>query len=622
MDSHKKRKICIVTGSRAEYGLLYWLLKEIQKDPALKLQLVVTGMHLKKEFGLTYKVIEKDGFKIDAKIEILKFPDTEEGVTKSIGLGCQLFAEVFQKFKPDIVLILGDRFEMFAVATAAYVAQIPLAHIHGGETTEGVIDEGFRHSITKMSSIHFISTEDYLNRVVQMGESPERIFNVGAPGLDNLYRIKLLSKGELSKKLKFQLGSKVAIVTYHPITLEKVDHKKEIQILLNVIDEFDFQVIFTKANADPYGNLINSAIGKFCKKNPRKYRLFDSVGQLLYYSALRHCQLMIGNSSSGIIEAPSFHLPVVNIGDRQKNRVKGANVIDVRLSVREIKEGIFKALSHEFHSFMEGTKNPYDKYMDGKTSYRIKETLKKIKIGRNFVAKSFHDLNVSKRFSEIKKVLVIAPHPDDETLGCGGTLLKLKNQGCELYWLIMTNVVRSSNYSRQWINIRQQEIGKVSKLYEFNKIFKFNLQPAKLDQMPQDNLVSKISEIFFEVQPDTIFIPNRGDIHSDHRITFEATMSCTKSFRFPYVKRVLMYETISETEVSPSLVENSFIPNVFIDVTNHIDKKLKIMNTYASEVGAHPFPRSDKNILALATFRGASVNVSYAEAFMLLKEVI
>ena len=388
-----KRKICIVTGTRADYGLLYWLLKEIQGDKDLELQLVATGMHLSPEFGLTYKTIEKDGFKIDDKIELLLSSDTEVGISKAIGIGCISFAESYKKLQPDIIVVLGDRFEIFSASIAAMIAKIPLVHLHGGESTQGVIDESIRHSITKMATYHFPATEEYRKRIIQLGENPERVFNYGMAGLDNIYRIDLFSKDELEKVIGFKFDKKVAIVTYHPVTLEKNTAEEQINNLLKAINNFNMKVIFTKANADTSGRIINNEIRKYVKRDSGKYIFVDNLGQLKYLSALKHVDLMIGNSSSGLTEAPSFKLPVVNIGDRQKGRIKAGNVIDCDYNVNEIINAIKKVKLTKFNTNLKSMVNPYDKYGDGKTSYRIKEKLKEINLDNNILKKEFYDIN-------------------------------------------------------------------------------------------------------------------------------------------------------------------------------------------------------------------------------------
>lgn len=383
----------MVTGSRAEYGHAYWLLKEIKEDSSLQLQIVVTGMHLSAEFGSTYRIIEKDGFRIDRKVNILRYANTDIGIAKTIGVGCGLFAQTFSFLKPDIILVFGDRYEILSAVIAAYLAKIPIAHVHGGETSQGVADEAFRHAITKMAGIHFTAAEPYRKRVVQLGENPKRVFNYGAPGLDNLFKLELLTRRELAEALNFDLDENFALVTYHPVTLEKNTVGCQIFNLLKTLDDFDFKVVFTKANADAQGEIINKEIDRFCRKNPAKYKTFDNLGQVRYFSCLRYCDLMIGNSSSGIAEAPSFKLPVVNIGDRQRGRIKAENIIDAGYCVNEIKSGIKKACSSRFKKSIQSVKNPYCKYNDGRASRRIKDRLKKIKLDETIIKKTFYDIN-------------------------------------------------------------------------------------------------------------------------------------------------------------------------------------------------------------------------------------
>lgn len=389
-----KRKIAIVTGTRADYGLLYWLLKEIQQDEELELQLIVTGMHLSSEFGNTYKNIEADGFEIKDKIEILMSSDSEIGISKAIGLGCISFSESLNRLKPDMMLVLGDRFEIFAAATAAMVLKNPIIHLHGGESTQGVIDESIRHSITKMATYHFPATDVYKKRVIQMGESPDRVFNYGMAGLDNIYKLDLLSLDVLEENLKFNFDGKVAIITYHPVTLENNTAEEQIDNLLKAIAENNIKAIFTKSNADTQGRIINRKINEFVENN-KKHIFVDNLGQLKYLSVLKHADLMIGNSSSGLTEAPSFKLPVVNIGDRQKGRVKADNVIDCGYNFQEIKNSIKEALSFKFKNKIKNSSNPYDKFEDGKVSFRIKEELKSLNLNQDILKKSFYDIDFS-----------------------------------------------------------------------------------------------------------------------------------------------------------------------------------------------------------------------------------
>lgn len=352
-----KRKICVVTGTRAEYGLLYPVMKKIQASLKLELQLVATTMHLSAEFGSTYKQIEKDGFTIDEKIENLLSSDSKSSIAKSTGLAMILLSDTFNRLAPDLVLLLGDRFETHAAATTAMLMNIPVAHIHGGEITEGAVDEQIRHSITKMSYLHFTSTEAHRNRIIQMGEEPTRVFCTGAPGIDNIVNMHLLSKEALEKEISWKIERPTALFTYHPETLSNSDVKEEIEKILAVIKSADVNVLFTYANADDGGRIINQAIEKFVSSDTDKYYVAKNLGQLKYLSAMKHVDLLIGNTSSGIIEAASFKKPVVNIGYRQTGRARSGNVLDC--SIDKVTETMEQALSTEFKRHCENVENVY-----------------------------------------------------------------------------------------------------------------------------------------------------------------------------------------------------------------------------------------------------------------------
>jgi len=380
-----KRKICVVTGTRAEYGLFYPIMKKIQNSDVLELQLIATTMHLSEEFGSTYKQIEKDGFTIDEKIENLLTSDSKSSIAKSTGLATILLSDAFNRLQPDVVLILGDRFETHAAATTAMLMNIPIAHIHGGEITEGAVDEQIRHSITKMSSLHFTSTEEYRQRIIQMGENPLRVFVSGAPGIDNIINLKLLSRTTLEDDLNWRFGESSALFTYHPVTLDSSDVVNDIDTILSGLKQSDLNILFTYANADDSGRLINQKVEEFCQTDPAKYKVVKSLGQLRYLSAMKYVDLLIGNTSSGIIEAASFHKPVVNIGDRQKGRLQSGNVIDC--SVETLNNAIQQALLHEFQDSCKTLKNIYG---DGKASETIVGVLSNIELS---VVKKFVDMD-------------------------------------------------------------------------------------------------------------------------------------------------------------------------------------------------------------------------------------
>lgn len=379
-----KRKICVVTGTRAEYGLFYPIMKKIQLSKKLELQLVATTMHLSEEFGCTYKQIEEDGFIIDKKIENLIASDTKSSIAKSTGLVIMLLAEAFNHLQPDLVLLLGDRFETHGAATTAMLMNIPIAHIHGGEITEGAVDEQIRHSITKMSYLHFTSTEIYRNRVIQLGENSTRVFNTGAPGIDNIVSMDLLSKEALEIELSWKINSPTALFTYHSETLSSANVKEDIKNILTIIQQSNINVLFTYANADDGGRIINQAIEKVVNTNNKKYFVAKNLGQLKYLSAMRHIDLLIGNTSSGIIEAASFQKPVINIGNRQKGRLQSNNVINC--TIEQLTKAIPKALSSKFREY---TMNVINVYGNGDTSCKIVNILESQKYTS---IKRFNDL--------------------------------------------------------------------------------------------------------------------------------------------------------------------------------------------------------------------------------------
>lgn len=388
-----KRKICVVTGSRAEFGLLRWLMHKIKSDSELSLKIIATGMHLSPEFGSTFKEIEDAGFDIDNKIEMLVNSDTSIGVSKSIGLGLISFADIFDKIRPDILLVLGDRFEIFAAATAAMIANIPVAHIHGGESTEGAFDEALRHSITKMAHLHFVATDEYRQRVIQLGEQPDKIFNVGGLGIEAISNVKLLSRQELEKSLEISFSKKNLLITYHPVTLEgsdcSVNHVCE---LLDTLSKLvDTTLIITMPNADTGGMAIKAIIYEFANKCTN-VKIFNSLGQSLYFSCLNNVDGIVGNSSSGLLEAPSFNIGTINIGNRQKGRIKAESIIDCEPNTDSISKALKTLYSSKFQKKLINVKNPYD---NGHTSSAICEVLKKQNL-TSICKKKFYDIPNSK----------------------------------------------------------------------------------------------------------------------------------------------------------------------------------------------------------------------------------
>jgi UDP-N-acetylglucosamine 2-epimerase (non-hydrolysing)/GDP/UDP-N,N'-diacetylbacillosamine 2-epimerase (hydrolysing) len=357
-----RRKICVITGSRAEYGLMSRLMRFIEKDTDLQLQIIATNTHLSVEYGETYKEIEDDGFIIDKKIPILSSSDTANAITKSVGTAIIGFADAYQELQPDVIMVLGDRYEILAAVSAALFYKIPVVHLHGGEITEGAYDDAIRHAVTKMSHLHFTSTEEYRRRVIQMGESPETVYYVGALGCDNIRQVSLLDKTELEKSLNFPVDRNTILVTFHPVTMEDNTAETQIKELLSAIDEFEgLRVIFTMPNSDTDGKTIMNHIKDYVEKNPKKTIWFTSLGMKRYLSTLQYIGAVVGNSSSGIIEVPSFHIPTLNIGNRQKGRMTASSVLNC-LPVKDDIIGKITAITKP--GYIEGLKdvvNPYDK---------------------------------------------------------------------------------------------------------------------------------------------------------------------------------------------------------------------------------------------------------------------
>ena len=378
----------MVTGSRAEYGLLRWVIQGIRDDSELTLQIIATGMHLSPEFGLTYREIEQDGFQIDRKVEMLTSSDTAVGIAKSMGLGLIGFADALSQLAPDIIVVLGDRFEIFSAVTAALVARIPVAHLHGGEATEGSIDEALRHSITKMSHLHFVAAEAYRQRVIQLGEQPDRVFMVGGLGVDTINRMQLLDREALEQLLDFALGDKSLLVTFHPVTLEEGTAADQMTELLAALAELhNTQLVFTMPNADTDGRVLIRMIEEFVAQHPRA-RACTSLGSLRYFSCMKHVDGVVGNSSSGLLEAPCFQKGTINIGDRQRGRLQAASVINCKPTRQSITTALAQLYSADFQLGLGKVQNPYGV---GGASDLIVATLKTVPLG-GVLKKSFHNI--------------------------------------------------------------------------------------------------------------------------------------------------------------------------------------------------------------------------------------
>ena len=355
-----KKSICVFTGGRAEYGLLRPLIDLLKEDKHFELRLLVSGMHTERQYGFTHREITQDGIKIDALVKILSEDNSAQGIAQAMGRGINKFTKLLNQWKPDLVIVLGDRFESLAMSISAMLTRVPIAHLHGGEATFGAMDEAIRHSITKMSHLHFTSSEEYRQRVIQLGEDPGRVFNVGALGIDNIRQMKLLSREELQTKMGVGLKERNLLVTFHPVTLQPGESAKQFQQLLNALDKLrNTQLIFTKSNADMESLAINNLIEEYVKSRKDKAVVFASMGQLAYLSAMRYVDAVVGNSSSGIIEAPSFKIGTINIGDRQDGRVKALSVIDCKAKTKDIKQALKYLYSTEFKIILQTVTTPY-----------------------------------------------------------------------------------------------------------------------------------------------------------------------------------------------------------------------------------------------------------------------
>jgi UDP-N-acetylglucosamine 2-epimerase (non-hydrolysing)/GDP/UDP-N,N'-diacetylbacillosamine 2-epimerase (hydrolysing) len=384
-----RRVICVVTTSRADYGYLRGVMREVDDDPDLDLQVVVGGSHLSADAGNSVREVEADGFPIHARLAFTPASDSGADAARALGAATVCFTDALSRLRPDIVVVLGDRYEILAPAAVCLLLRIPLAHLHGGECSVGAVDESVRHAVSKLAALHFPAAEVYRRRIIRMGEDPTRVFNCGSPGLDGIRQEKRLSRAELASRLGMSLDQPTALVAFHPATLNEREARAQVSGMLDAIDRSALHGVVTGPNADPGGRAVNEALEAFCAARSDRFRLFHHLGATVFHSALEHLDVLVGNSSSGIIEAPSFRTPVVNVGDRQEGRLRAANVIDCGYGADEILDAIQRALSPAFRQSLASLVNPYDEHGDGRASWRIKEQMKAVALGSTVLKKAF-----------------------------------------------------------------------------------------------------------------------------------------------------------------------------------------------------------------------------------------
>ncbi len=612
------RRIGVVTGTRAEYGLLKPVMEAIREHPLLELQTIVAGMHLDKQFGLTYREIEQDGFNVDKKVFMPIDDDSSYAMSSSIGKGVTEFSSCYEELRPDFVLILGDRTEALAAVIAASYMRIPVAHIHGGDVSKGGLDESARHAITKFANIHFPATELSAERIRMLGEDDWRIQVVGAPGLDPILHEEIISKSQLEDKLGFKLQHPTILVLQHSVTTMPDKAADQMKETLRAALALGKKIIVVYPNSDAGGRAIVEVIEQHNNQSD-KIHLFKSLEHSIFLSLLKHVDVMVGNSSCAIIETSSFGLPVVNIGIRQDGRERAQNVIDVDHDYNEITTAIQKAFSPDFKKTLQNCVNPYG---GGNAGVKIADTLSKVETNLDLLQKQLsYDLPISSKkkpnAKKPRRILVIAPHPDDEVLGCGGTIARRVKEGHEIHLCVVTKAYLPE-WSRESIKERKEEVYRVAESLGIRKVFFLDYPTAKLDTVPQKELNSAIKKVVNEVEPDEVYLPHKGDLNRDHRSVFESALVAMRPMQSS-VKKILAYETLSETEWGRHL--DTFVPLVFVDITDTIDKKLEVMKLYKQEIRQLPHPRSLEIVKALARKRGSESGVHFAEAFSPVREI-
>jgi UDP-hydrolysing UDP-N-acetyl-D-glucosamine 2-epimerase len=606
------KRILAFTAIRSEYDLMSNVYKLLRNDKEIDFRLIVSGAHLSQDYGYSIEDIKKDGFDILYQVETLIDSSSQTTRLKSGSILLLNVIDVIAKYNPDLIIFAGDREEVIVGALVGGYLEIPTMHFFGGDHAKDFhIDNPIRHATSKLSTIHMVSTGEHERRLLKMGELPERIYNIGSVALDKFIKEKPVSNVELRKFFNVkEIFKNFALVIFHPIPMEKKYSGKYFENIIVCLKKEGIKAFVSYPNIDPGNKEIITIIEKY--KADKNFCFYKTLPREIFITIYKNAEFIIGNSSSGILESASIPIPAINVGIRQKERKPNLNVVFSSVDKIEIIKAIKKVQTKSFKEMLKNVKNLYG---DGNSSQRAYELIK----NSNFEKLLYKNEDILD--AETNKILVVSVHPDDETLGCGGTLLKHKKNGDEINLLICTEIKLENGYSQDRLDKRVEQLKEVQEEYQFSNVCNLGLSTMQVDEYSMSDLITKISKIINKIKPNIIYLPFQSDIHSDHRVIFDAVYACTKSFRYPFIKKVYMMETLSETEFCVATQANSFVPNIFVNISEFLEDKLKIMQIYKTEIEEHPFPRSLKNIEALATFRGATSGYKYAESFMLLKEV-
>ncbi|WP_233709546.1 UDP-N-acetylglucosamine 2-epimerase [Helicobacter pametensis] len=621
-------KIIGFSSIRSDYDIMSSLYRMMTKDNSIDFRIVVSGAHISDQYGNSISEIEKDGINILAKVNTLHDIQKNTSRIKSSARLLLEIVDIINDFHPDFLIYAGDREDVLIYAMIGAYLNIPTIHFYAGDHgIDGYVDNPIRHATSKLSTFCFVSLKEHKNRLIAMGENAQRIHVIGNISLDNFIHFNPFSKNKIFSLLNVPIHDKFALLIFHPITSEIQDIDNIFKNILCALKQKKIFTFVSSPNTDYGSHKLLSIIAQY-QHDCKSFFFYKNLDRNIFLSIYKNSLFIIGNSSSGICESASIPIPAINVGMRQLGRQANRNVIFCGTSMQEILSAIQTACSS---NFLDSIKKITNCYGSGNSAQKAFNIIKQLN-PKPLLAKK-EDPYIKPK----QQVLIISTHPDDETLGAGGTILRHIAQGDDVHCVFCTDILEEEGFSQETISTREQEIIQMSQAYGFTSTHRLGLKTMRVDEYSKSELIKRFSKIFQEIQPNIVYLPFCHDVHSDHRCIFEAAFSCTKSFRYPSVQRVLMMETLSETEFAPNLSHTSFIPNVFVDITEFIEKKCEIMQIYKSEIAPPPFPRSIENIKALALYRGSTMgdisnnaygggglgeqnSPKYAESFMLLKE--